>query len=145
MKYIPLGKLLLPQLDGVSYKQSTTKFKDETWLMVEMEKRIGKEVIRMSANALSPNKGGIEAVVKTFPNPDGLISAAYTTFRGRKAHREICLKRGVDNQRRYTIRLAFEEKEQVYILSSIALETIKKPAIQLWERFLKELKENPTP
>ena len=34
MKYIPLGKLLLPQLDGVSYKQTTTKFKDETWLMI---------------------------------------------------------------------------------------------------------------
>ncbi len=145
MKYIPLGKLLLPQLEGVTYKQTTTKFKDETWLMVEMEKRIGKVTIQLSANALSPNKGGVIAVAKTFPHPDGLISAAYTTFRGRKAHREICLKRGADRQKRYTIRLAFEEKEQVFIFSGIALETIKKPATHLWEQFLKEIKENPTP
>ncbi|WP_394795870.1 hypothetical protein [Armatimonas sp.] len=145
MKYISLGKLLLPQLEGVTYKQTTTKFKDETWLMIEMEKRIGKETIRMSANAISPNKGGVEAVAKTFPNPSGLISASDTAFRGRKAHQEICLVRGTDNQKRYTIRLAFEEKERVYILSCIALDTIKKPAIQLWERFLKEIKENPTP
>ncbi|WP_309708986.1 hypothetical protein [Armatimonas sp.] len=145
MKYISLGKLLLPQLDGVSYKPSTIRHKDETWLMVEMEKRIGKQAIRMSANAITPNKGGLASIVKMFPNPTGLVSATYTTFRGRKAHREICLVRGADNQKRYTIRLAFEEKERTYILSCIALESIKKPAIQLWERFLKEIKENPTP
>jgi hypothetical protein len=145
MKYIPLGKLLLPQLDGVSYKQSTIPNRGTTWLMVEMEKPVGKEAIHLSANVVFPDKGGIADVVGGFPNPDGLLSAIYTTFRGRKAHREICLVRGADNQKRYTIRLTFEEKERTYILSCIALESIKKPAIQLWERFLKEIKENPTP
>jgi hypothetical protein len=144
VKYVPLGKLLLPRLEGVSYKQSMIPNRGTTWLMVELEKPIGKESIRISANVVFPDKGGIAAVVKGFPNPDGLVSATYTTFRGRKAHREICLVRGADNQKRYTVRLAFEEKNRVYILSCIALETLKKPALQLWEQFLKEIKENPT-
>jgi hypothetical protein len=145
MKYIPFGKLLLPQLEGVTYKQSTIPNRGPTWLMVELAKPVGKESIHLSANVVFPDKGGIAAVVKGFPTPEGLVSATYTTFRGRKAHREICLVRGADNQKRYTIRLAFEEKDHTYILSCIALGAIKKPALQLWERFLNEIKENPTP